>query len=110
MTVCASFENSKLAQPVIARRFFTWTPADIFTQFCRAKLQRTVNRLCLSYYVPPSAALWNPNSFIHFNFLGNLYTIFIKIEKLDIRPKYYSNHKNAPQIVYIYGAFSYFRT
>ena len=52
----SSFENSKLAQPVIARRFFTWTPADIFTQFCRAKLQRTVNRLYCLYPIYPSAA------------------------------------------------------
>ena len=36
------------------------------------------NRLCLSYYVPSSAALWNPSLFIHFNFLGSLHTIFIK--------------------------------
>ena len=77
----SSFENSKLAQPVIARRFFTWTPADIFTQFCRAKLQRTGNRLCLSYYVPPSAALWNPALFVYFNFLGELISDIYKKRK-----------------------------
>ena len=44
---------------------------------------------------PPSlgfqrtCALWNPNSFIHFNFLGKLYTIFIKIRKLDTRIIYF---------------------
>ena len=45
-------------------------PVDIFTQFCRAKLQRTVNPLCLSYPLLPSAARWFPPLIpIYFNFL-----------------------------------------
>ena len=39
-------------------------------------------RLCI---ISPSAALWNPNSFIHFNFFRYPYTILKKIEKFDIR-------------------------
>ena len=45
-------------------------PVDIFTQFCRAKLQRTVNPLCLSYPLLPSAARWFPPLIpLYFNFL-----------------------------------------
>ena len=52
-----------------------------FKQFCCAKLQRTVNRLCLSYYVPPSAALWNPGLFVYSNFLGELISDIYKNRK-----------------------------
>ena len=70
----SSFENSKLAQPAISRSFFILHRFGhlkmYFTQFCCAKLLRTANRLYCLYPIYPSAALWNPNSFIHFNFLG----------------------------------------
>ena len=53
----SSFEFSKLAQPIISRRFLSWAPQGIFYVILRyAKLQRTVNPLCLSYSVLPSAA------------------------------------------------------
>ena len=77
-----------------------------FTQFChRVKLGRTGERLYFYVSFCPSAVLWNPDSFIHFNFLGNLCSIFIKIEKLDIRPRKLCREKSVSVILLFFYRF-----